>query len=134
MTSLANLPGFLTHFLSGLALLAGAVWVHTRFTPHDELALVRAGNAAASVALAGTILGFAIPLTSAIGHSANLLDAVVWGVVALLAQVATWGALARFLGTAHAAAMEQEGAMARAVLKAAVAVAVGALNAGAMST
>jgi putative membrane protein len=79
MTSLATLPGFITHFLAGLVLLGGAVFVHVRVTPHDEVGLIRAGNAAAAVALGGTILGFALPLASAIAHSANLLDAAVWG-------------------------------------------------------
>lgn len=79
MTSLATLPGFITHFLAGLVLLGGAVFVHVRVTPHDEEGLIRAGNAAAAVALGGTILGFALPLASAIAHSANLLDAAVWG-------------------------------------------------------
>lgn len=134
MTSLATLPGFITHFLAGLVLLGGAVFVHVRVTPHDEEGLIRAGNAAAAVALGGTILGFALPLASAIAHSANLLDAAVWGIVALLAQLGAWFAVARFLGSARASAMDEDGAMARAVIKAAVAVAVGALNAGAMST
>jgi len=134
MTSLATLPGFITHFLAGLVLLGLAVFVHMKATPHDEMALIRRGNTAAAVALGGTVLGFAIPLTSAIANSANLLDAAVWGVIALLAQIGAWFAVARLLGSAHAEAMEEEGAMARAVVKAAVAVAVGALNAGAMST
>jgi putative membrane protein len=134
MTSLESLPGFITHFLAGLVMLAGATYVHIRFTPHDDLALIRRGNVPCAVSLGGTVLGFAIPIASAIAHSANLLDAVVWGVIALLAQLFAWFAVARLLGSARAEAMEEVGAMARAVLKAAVAVAVGALNAGAMST
>jgi putative membrane protein len=134
MTSLATLPGFITHFLAGLVLLGAAIFVHVKVTPHDEMALLRRGNTAAAVAFGGTVLGFAIPLHSAIAHSANLVDAAVWGVVALAAQLGAWFAVARLLGSTHAEAMEEEGAMARAVVKAAVAVAVGALNAGAMSS
>ena len=44
MTSLAALPAFLAHFVAGLALLGAAFLVFTRLTPHDELALVRAGE------------------------------------------------------------------------------------------
>ncbi|MBW8268023.1 DUF350 domain-containing protein [Caldovatus aquaticus] len=134
MTSLATLPGFLTHFPAGLALLGVAVAVHVRATPHEELALIRRGNTAAAVSLGGTVLGFAVPLAAAIASSANLPDVAVWGVVALLAQLGAWFAVARLLGSMRAAAMKEAAAMARAVLKAAVAIAAGVLNAAAMTT
>ncbi len=86
MTSLSALPGFLSHFLAGLALLGAALMLYARFTPHDEVALIRAGNPAAAVSLGGTVVGFALPIGAAIAHSANLLDAVVRAAVALVAQ------------------------------------------------
>lgn len=131
MTSLAALPAFLAHFIAGLALLGAAFLVFTRLTPHDELALVRAGNLPAAVALGGAVVGAALAVASAVSHSAGLLDAVVWAVVALLAQ------LASFFGTAWLlpgwrAAIER-GELATGVLKAAVAIAVGLVNAAAMT-
>ena len=133
MSSLANLPGFLAHFLAGLALLGAAVVVYMRFTPHAELQLIRAGNAAAAVSLAGAVLGFALPIGSAISHSANLVDAAAWSVVALLAQLAAFGVSAKLLLPDWRAAMER-GEMAGAVLKAAIAVAVGLLNAACLTS
>ena len=131
MTSLAALPAFLAHFVAGLALLGAAFLVFTRLTPHDELALVRAGNLPAAVALGGAVVGAALAVASAVSHSAGLLDAVVWAVVALLAQ------LASFFGTAWLlpgwrAAIER-GELATGVMKAAVAIAVGLVNAAAMT-
>ena len=131
MTSLAALPAFLAHFIAGLALLGAAFLVFTRLTPHDELALVRAGNLPAAVALGGAVVGAALAVASAVSHSAGLLDAVVWAVVALLAQ------LASFFGTAWLlpgwrAAIER-GELATGVMKAAVAIAVGLVNAAAMT-
>lgn len=131
MTSLAALPAFLAHFIAGLALLGAAFLAFTRLTPHDELALVRAGNLPAAVALGGAVVGAALAVASAVSHSAGLLDAVVWAVVALLAQ------LASFFGTAWLlpgwrAAIER-GELATGVLKAAVAIAVGLVNAAAMT-
>ena len=131
MTSLAALPAFLAHFVAGLALLGAAFLVFTRLTPHDELALVRAGNLPAAVALGGAVVGAALAVASAVSHSAGLLDAVVWAIVALLAQ------LASFFGTAWLlpgwrGAIER-GELATGVLKAAVAIAVGLVNAAAMT-
>ena len=55
--------------------------LYARFTPQDEVALIRAGNPAAAVSLSGAVVGFALPIGAAIAHSANLLDAVVWAAV-----------------------------------------------------
>lgn len=132
MTSLAALPGFLAHFLAALALLAAAVAVLARFTPHDELALVRAGNAGAAIKLGGAVIGFALPIASAVSNSANLLDAVVWSVVALLAQLGAFVAATRLLPDWRAA-LERRGESAGAVLAAAISVGVGLLNAACLT-
>jgi putative membrane protein len=133
MTSLATLPGFLLHFAVGIALLAGATAIYMRVTPHRELALIREGNTPVAIALGGAILGFALPLGSAFAHSVNIVDAVVWGVVALLAQLGAFFAVTMLLGSGWRAALERREA-AGATLKAAVAVAVGILNAACLST
>jgi putative membrane protein len=133
MTSLANLPGFLAYFATGIVLLAAAVAVYMRVTPHDEMALIRAGNAGAAIGFAGAIIGFTLPIASAFAHSVNILDAAVWSVVALVVQLAVFFAVARVLGGGWRAAMER-GESAGAILKAVVAIAVGMLNAACLST
>lgn len=132
MTSLSALPGFLSHFLAGLALLGAALMLYARATPHDELTLVRAGNPAAAVKLGGAVVGFALPIGASIAHSANLLDAVVWAAVALAAQLAAFAASARFLLPGWRAATER-GETGCATLMAAIAVAVGVLNAACLT-
>lgn len=132
MTSLAALPGFLSHFLAGLALLGGVLMLYARFTPHDELALIRAGNGAAAVKLGGAVIGFALPIGASIAHSANLLDAVVWAAVALAAQLAAFAGTARLLLPGWRAATER-GEPGNAALMAAIAVAVGVLNAACLT-
>jgi putative membrane protein len=37
------------------------------------------------------LIGFSLPLASAIYHSANLIDCVIWGTVALLTQLLAYG-------------------------------------------
>ncbi len=133
MTSLATLPGFATHFLAGLVLLALGIFCHVRMTPQDDMRLIREGNTAAAITVGGALIGLALPIAAAISNSANLLDAAVWGLVALIAQLLVFLAVAWVLGPRWREALER-GETAGAVVKAAAAIAVGLLNAAAMSS
>lgn len=88
--SLAGLPAFALYFLGAALLTLGYATVYMRVTAHDELALINAGSAAAAAGFAGSFLGFVVPLASAIAHSVSAVDAFVWGLVALVVQVATY--------------------------------------------
>jgi putative membrane protein len=72
LQSLAGLPAFL---------------VYTRITPHDEFQLIRDNDPAAAIALGLSLLGFVAPLVSAIAHSANVLDCLIWAMIALIVQI-----------------------------------------------
>ena len=61
---LTALPAFLAQFGIALATLVVAVAVVIRATPADELALVRAGNLAAAVWTAGTVVAMAMPIAA----------------------------------------------------------------------
>jgi len=71
-----------------LLLLASAVYV--LLTPWKELALLKDGNSAAGLALAGAIVGLAIPIASCLAASLSLVDLLLWGSVALLLQLLTY--------------------------------------------
>lgn len=83
---LATLPNFLIYLAVSIALLTGFVTVYVLVTPQHELPLIRHGNVSASVVFGATLLGFALPLASAVAHSVNLTDLLVWGVVAGVVQ------------------------------------------------
>ena len=134
MTSLATLPAFLGHFALGILLLAGAVTVHMRLTPHDELALIREGNTGAAITLGGVVIGYALPIGSAISHSFGVIDAAVWSVLAVVVQQGAFLVCTRVLLPDWRAALEQRGELAGSVLKGAAAVAVGVLNAACLTT
>ena len=129
--SLAGLPAFLVYFATGLGLLALFSMVYGWIMPYRETALIRQGNVAASISLAGALVGFVLPLASAIAHSVNLLDMLVWAVIALIAQVVVYAVVARILP--HFAEAIEAGRIAPATLLAAMAVAVGLLNAAALT-
>ena len=131
MTSLANLPNFLAYFGASVVLLAAFLAAYTLITPLHEWTLIRDGNTAVALSLAGATLGFALPLASAIVHSANLADMAVWAAVALILQLLCFAAM-RLLRRNVNAALAQ-GDMAEAIVLAAGSVVFGLLNAACLS-
>ena len=87
VNSLNELPWFLAHMATAIALTLFYVVIYMWVTPHAEIKLIRENNMAASLAFAGSLVGFCLPLASAITNSISLVDVAVWGVVALLVQI-----------------------------------------------
>lgn len=85
--SLSTFPAFCAYMLTAVGLTALYTLVYTAITPHAEWALMRKGNLSAALAFGGSLLGFVIPLASAIAHSASLVDCAIWGGVALVVQL-----------------------------------------------
>ncbi len=83
----AGFPVFLIWTGTAGVLFILAATIYVLLTPWKELALVRGGNATAGLALAGALVGLAIPLASCLASSVSLLDLILWGVVALILQL-----------------------------------------------
>ena len=129
-----SLTGIIAHLVYfGIASVAVVVFVviYVTVTPHHEFTLIRQGNTAAAVSLGGAILGYTVPLAQAVSQSASIGDMLLWSGVALVAQLAAYGITRLILPqlSPHVA----EGKTASGVLLAAIAVAVGLLNAAAMT-
>jgi putative membrane protein len=77
LQSLAGLPAFLVYFCTALIAVVAYLFVYTRVTPHDEFALIRANDPAAAIALGMSLLGFVLPVVSAVAHSANVWDCLI---------------------------------------------------------
>jgi putative membrane protein len=88
--SFAGFDDFLVYLGVSLAYLAVFVAIYIRITPYREMQLIREGNMAASFALSGAILGFIVPLASAIQHSVSLIDMAIWGLIAMAVQIAAY--------------------------------------------
>ncbi len=80
LQSLAGLPAFLVYFCTALVAVVAYLFVYTRVTPHDEFQLIRENDPAAAIALGLSLLGFVLPVVSAIAHSANVWDCLIWSV------------------------------------------------------
>lgn len=83
---LSTLPSFLVYLGIGLGLLAVFMLVYAGITPQREMPLIRQGNVSASVVFGATLLGFALPLASAVAHAVNVIDLALWGAIACVVQ------------------------------------------------
>lgn len=131
MNYFQGIPAFASYFGMGLGFLAAFLLVYVALTPHHELRLIRAGNQAASVTLAGVVLGYSIPLASALRYSIGAGDLALWAVVAVLAQLSAY-ILVRMLLPSFSKRIEA-GEMSAAILSFSLHIAVGLFNASAMT-
>lgn len=129
--SLAGLPAFLSYFAAAIGLLALFLLIYVFMTPYREITLIRQGNTAAAASLSGAILGFVLPLASAIAHSVGLADMAIWGLVALIIQVLVY--LAARLLLPDLARDVPAGKVATGVFLGALSLAIGMLNAACMT-
>jgi len=129
--SLQGLDEFLACFglCIGFVVLFLAIYIH--ITPYREIALIRQGNSAAAASLSGTLIGFVLPLASAVEHSVNAYDLAIWASVALVVQLLVY--LAARVVLPGLASDIPAGKVASGVFLAALSVGAGILNAASMS-
>jgi len=126
-----GLPVLVLQFAVTLALLAIGATVYMALTPFNERELIAAGNTAAGIVLAGTLVALAIPLAATLATSSITLDILIWGVVALVIQLATFRLAALFMPGLRD--MIERGNVAAACVLTGIQLAVALLNAGAMA-
>jgi putative membrane protein len=85
--SLAGLPAFLAYLCLSIVVVTGYIAIYTRLTPYDEFESIRKDKPGVAIALGLSLIGFALPVASAIAHSADILDCLIWSVIALAVQL-----------------------------------------------
>ena len=88
--NLADLQDFLAFFVVAVILTIIFVGVYSTVTRHNEIKLIKEKSTAAAIAFSGSLIGFAMPLASAMMNSVTILEMVVWGVVALIVQIVVY--------------------------------------------
>jgi putative membrane protein len=129
--SLLGLPNFFIYAAIGSLLLFVFAVIYIRITGHDEMALIREGNASAALALGGSLIGFSMPLSKAIAQASSVPDCIVWGGVSLLVQLLAYGA-ARLVMPGLSDNIKRN-MLAAAILLASIAIVAGMLNAASMT-
>lgn len=127
---LAVLPAFLLDFALATALVALYLAIYTFATAHNEFALIRRNIPAAALALGLSLVGFAVPLSSAMVFATSLLALALWGLVALVVQIVVY--LLVRLVLPDLSPRIAKGEIAPALFLGAASVSAGLINASAM--
>ncbi len=130
MTAIAGLENFLVYFGTALGLVALYLVVYTLATSRNEFALIRQNVLSASLASGLSLVGFALPLSSAIVYAESVYDAVVWGIVAIGVQILVYW-LVRLV-VPQLSLRISAGEMSAALFLGAASLAAGIINAAAM--
>lgn len=95
-----QVSNFLLYLVTTLGLIGAGLGIFLIITPYKEMKLIKEGtstdvtkvNAAQASAhdLGGKMIGLCVVLASAIYHSANLMELILWGLVAIVAQIVTY--------------------------------------------
>lgn len=126
-----GLPVFFVHSAASLLILLVGTAIYMKITRHDELALIRAGNVAASLSFGGALVGLALPLAFSLAASVSLWDLLVWGIIALLLQLVAFRLADLILK--DVSNRIEAGEMSAAVLLVSVKLATAFINAAAIS-
>jgi putative membrane protein len=106
--------------------------VYQWVTPYNEGKLIREGNVAAALALGGALVGYVLPLASALSNTVTLLEFCAWATLAGVLQIAAF-TLVRVLAMKDVAARIERGEIAAGVYLLSISLAVGVLNAACMT-
>lgn len=84
---LTGFPILLLHFSVTVVMLGIGAWLYYKWTPYCEITLIREGNMAAAIAMAGSVIGLALPLAVCMAASVSVADIVVWGSLTIVLQL-----------------------------------------------
>ena len=126
--------GFISFFLTALALVVVFLYLYALVTPYDDYKLIfEDNNIAAALGFGGAIIGVSIPLYSALVNSVSYTDFVIWGVIAILIQLIFALIVTRISGKYSLESKISQGVVPVGILMAFLSICIGLLNAGSMS-
>ena len=124
---------FVIAFAAAIAFFSAFKFIYQIVTPYHERDLIRQGNTAAAVGLGGALVGYVLPLASALSHTVSLPEFAAWALLAGVIQILAFLVVSRVLYKALASRIEA-GEMSAGVYLASISICVGLLNAACMTT
>ena len=124
---------FLVAFVAAGLFTIAFKYVYQWVTPYNEKALIRQGNLAAAIALAGALIGYVLPLASALSHTVSLPEFAAWAALAGVIQIAAFTGV-RLVALPDVKARIENGETSIGVYLAGISIAVGVLNAACMTS
>ena len=127
-----NALAFLVAFaVAGLFTVAFKL-IYQWVTPYNEAKLIREGNVAAAMALGGALVGYVLPLASALSNTHSLVEFCAWAALSGVIQIAAF-TLIRMVVMKDVSARIERGEIAAGVYMMSISLAVGVLNAACMT-
>lgn len=123
---------FLIAFVAAIAFFSAFKFIYQLVTPYHERALIRQGNTAAAIALGGALIGYVLPLASALSQTVSLAEFAAWALLAGVIQIVAFIVVSRVLYRALVSRIEA-GELAAGVYLASISLGVGLLNAACMT-
>lgn len=123
---------FIIAFVAAILFFVAFKFVYQLVTPYHERTLIRQGNTAAAIALGGALIGYVLPLASALSHTVSLPEFAAWALLAGVIQIVSFIVVSRLVYRALAARIEA-GEMAAGIYLASISIGVGLLNAACMT-
>lgn len=87
MHSIAGLPAFLSYFCLSVVAVILYLAIYMAITPHNEFELIRKDKPGAALSLGLSLLGFALPVASAVAHADDIFECAIWSLIALVVQI-----------------------------------------------
>lgn len=106
--------------------------IYQAATPYHERTLIREGNVAAALTLGAALLGYVLPLASALEHTVSLPEFAAWALLAGVIQIVAFTIVRRVVMPDFSDRIVR-GEMAAALYMASISLGVGLLNAACMS-
>ncbi len=128
----AGATAFIIAFAAASAFFVAFKFIYQMVTPYHENTLIREGNAAAAVSLGGALIGFVLPLASALSQTVSLPEFAAWALLAGVIQIVSFVVVSRLVYKNLAERIEA-GEMAAAIYMASISIGVGLLNAACMT-
>ncbi|WP_299013773.1 DUF350 domain-containing protein [uncultured Caulobacter sp.] len=123
---------FLVAFVAAGLFTIAFKYIYQWVTPYNEKALIRQGNLAAAIALAGALIGYVLPLASALSHTVSLPEFAAWATLAGVIQIAAFTGV-RLVALPDVKTRIENGEASIGVYLAGISIAVGVLNAACMT-
>jgi putative membrane protein len=123
---------FLVAFVAAGLFTIAFKLIYQAATPYNERNLIRDGNVAAAITLGAALLGYILPLASALEHTVSLPEFAVWALLAGVIQIVTF-TIVRMVVMRDFSERIVRGELAAAIYMASISLGVGLLNAACMS-
>lgn len=128
----ASALSFLIAFVAAGVFTVAFKVIYQIVTPYKEGQLIREGNVAAALALGGALVGYVLPLASALGNTVSLVEFSAWAALSGVIQIAAF-TLIRMVVMKDVSGRIERGEVAAGVYLASISLAVGLLNAACMT-